>query len=168
MLWLAGTLIAAACLVEFTAILVKIRVRQLHGQEVCREEFGRYAERLRAEPDTPDRVIKLIHLMVRYEASRRFLWSFVIGVARGKLGDQSRSTMRDIFNEMPSHSQADYIGLLISFIFGLTFNNFILGPIVRRFMLYSVPTRNNDDIGTVSPVGPIIDEFSRRGASPAH
>jgi len=167
MLGLLAALIAAVCLVELLGIAAKVRAGQLRRQEECRDAFYRYADRLASDPETPIEALNLLRVLLHEMPSRRFLWSFVIDLAKGKIrGRQSASL--EIFKKIPQHLQADYVGLLVSFIFSLTYNNFFLGSLVRRFILYSIPNTNNGDIGPVSPLGPMIDGFARHQPSAAH
>lgn len=167
MLGLLAALIAASCLVELLGIAAKFRAGQLRRQEECREAFYPYADRLASDPETPVEALQILNLLVHEMPSRRFLWSFVIDLARGKIRGR-RSDSLEIYKKMPPHLRADYVGLLVSFIFALTYNNILLGSFVRRFILYSIPNTNDGDIGPVSPLGPIIDGFSRHRPSAAH
>jgi hypothetical protein len=167
MLWLTATLIVVACLIEIVAVIAKIRARQLRTQEACREAFYRYADHLISDPETPEEVLRLINMMLtRAITSRTFLWVFVIDLAKGKI--HRRSSTLETYKKVPPHLRADYVGALISFIFSLTYNNILLGALVRRFILYSIPNTNDGDIGSVTPLGPMIDGFSRHGPRAAH
>ena len=126
-----------------------------------------YADRLASDPETPAEALKLVDLLLHKMPSRRFLWSFVIDLAKGKIRGR-RSDSLEIYKKLPLHLRADYVGLLVSFIFALTYNNILLGSFVRRFILYSIPNTNDGDIGPVSPLGPMIDGFSRHQPSAAH
>src|SRR6266446_1026022 len=167
MLWLAAALIIAACLIEIVGMMAKIRASQLRRQEACRDAFYRYSEHLAADPETPEEVLRLIKLLLSQVTSRIFLWSFFLDLAMGKIRTRQSDSLK-IFEKIPPHLRADYVGLLVSFIFGLTYNNLLLGAIVRRFILYSIPHTNDGDIGPVSPLGPMIDGFSRHRPSAAH
>jgi hypothetical protein len=167
MMWLAASMIVAACLIEIVGVVAKVRVGQLRRQEACRDAFYRYSDRLAADPETPGEVLRLVKLLVSQVTSRAFLWAFLMDLAMGKIRTRQSYSL-EIFKKIPEHLRADYIGLLVSFIFGLTYNNFLLGAIVRRFILYSIPNTNDGDIGPVSPLGPMIDGFSRHRPSTAH
>jgi hypothetical protein len=166
MLWLTAALIVVACLVEIVGAIAKIRVRQLRAQEACRDAFYRYADHLISDPETPEEVLKLINTMLSQVMSRAFLWMFLRDLATRKI--HRRSSTVEIFKKVPPHLRADFVGVIISFIFSLTYNNILLGELVRRFILYSIPNTNDGDIGSVRPLGPMIDGFSRHGPSVAH
>jgi hypothetical protein len=161
MWWLTGTLIATACLVALAGIIAKKRTEQLRTQEKCREEFYGYAERLLSDPETPDGVEQLILSMARSEESRSFLWGFVVSAISGKLADSTDSAALRMYRELPPHLRSDFVGAIIAFFLGITNNNMLLGPLARRLMFFSVPRRGGGDIGPISPVGPMLDEFSR-------
>src|ERR1700730_12448980 len=167
MLWLTAALILTACLIEIIGTMAKIRTRQLRQQEACRDAMYRYADHLIADSETPEEVLRLIEMLLSQVTSRAFLWSFLMDLAKGKIRGRRSSTL-EIFKKIPPHLRADYVGLLVSFIFSLTYNNILLGAIVRRLILYSIPNTNDGDIGPVAPLGPMIDEFSRHGPSTAH
>ena len=164
MLWLTAALIVAACLIEIVGAIAKIRTGQLRRQEACRDAFYRYADHLTVDPETPEEVLRLIKILLSQVTSRAFLWSFLMDLAKGKIGSRQSDSL-EVFKKIPPHWRADYVGLLVSFIFSLTYNNLLLGAIVRRFILYSIPNTNDGDIGPVAPLGPMIDEFSRHGPS---
>jgi hypothetical protein len=145
----------------------KIRTSQLRRQEECRDAFYRYADRLASDPETPVEALKLLQVLLHEMPSRRLLWSFVADLAKGKIRGR-RSASLEIYKKIPQRLRADYVGLLVSFIFALTYNNIALGSFVRRFILYSIPNTNDGDIGPVSPVGPMIDGFARHQPSAAH
>ena len=166
MLWLTAALIVVACLVEIVGAIAKIRVRQLRAQEACRDAFYRYADHLISDPETPEEVLRLINMMLSQVTSRTFLWGFLMNLAKGEV--HRRSPTLEIYKKVPPHLRADYVGSLVSFIFSLTFNNILLGVLVRRFILYSIPNTNDGDIGSVTPLGPMIDVFSRHGPRAAH
>src|SRR5271165_305333 len=167
MLWLSASLIVAACLIESIGILAKVRTNQLRQQETCRDAFYRYADRLTADPETPEEVIKLIYWLLPQVTSRAFLWSFLINLAKGKVRGR-RSDSLEMIKKVPEHLRPDYVGLLVSFIFGLTYNNMVLGWLIRRFILYSIPHTNSGDIGPVTPLCPMVDGFSRQQPRAAH
>jgi hypothetical protein len=160
MLWLVASLIVAACIIELAGISAKARVRQLRHQEACREAFYKFAEILVNDPETPERVVTLVRLLSRSVVSRTFLWSFMTLLLAGKIRRRQWDSL-EIYKELPQHLRSDYVGLLVSFVFALTYNNFVLGEIIRRSILYSIPDNNDEDIGRVSPLGPMIDAFSR-------
>jgi hypothetical protein len=160
MLWLTAVLIIVACIIECVGILAKTRLNQLRQQEACRNAFYGYVERLLSDPDTPEEVVEMINWSFAQATSHTFLWSFLIALGTGRIKGR-RSHSLEVFKKIPDHLRADYVGLLVSFIFSLTYNNMLLGALVRRFILYSIPDTNSGDIGPVSPLGPMVDEFSR-------
>jgi hypothetical protein len=121
------------------------------------------------DPETPEEVITCVKWLLPQATSHLILWSFLLKLARGRVRGR-RSDSLEVIRKLPDHLRGDYVGLLVSFIFALTYNNMMLGSLVRRFMLYSIPDTNTGDIGPVSPLGPMIDGFSRhrsRAAYPA-
>jgi hypothetical protein len=159
MLWLAASLIAAACIIELVGVFAKARARQLRHQETCREAFYRFSENLVNDPDTPEQVVNLVMLLAKSIESITFLWRFVGLLLAGKIRRRQWDSL-EIYKELPQHLRSDYVGLLVSFVFSLTYNNAFLGEMIRRGILYSIPDNNDEDIGRVSPLGPMIDGFS--------
>jgi|SRR5437588_4313010 len=160
MIWLTYSLFATAFLIAIAGITAKIRAQQLKKQETCREQFLKCAERLLDDPETPDKVEGLIMALARNETSRLFLWSFFLSAMAGKLVDSTGSTAVKIFDSVPPHLRDDYICAIVTSAIGLTYNNLVLGWLVRRFMFFSVPRQGGKDIGPISPVGPMLDGFS--------
>lgn len=159
MLRLTAWLIVVACLVEVVGYLAKVRVRQLQAQEACREAFYRFAENLASDPETPEPVVDIIKLLPKWVTSKVFWWRFIIALLLRRVRRQRWDSL-EIYNQIPYHLRSDYVGLLVSFVFALTYNNLVIGEIARRLFLYSIPDDNDADIGRVSPLGPMIDEFS--------
>jgi|SRR5579864_1331756 len=133
MLCLTYWLIWAACFIAGVGLLAKIRLRQLRSQEACREAFYGFAEKLTIDPETPGQVIDIIKMLLGWITSRTFLWNFVIALMMGRVRRRRWDSL-EIYNQIPIHLRADYIGLLVSFVFSLTNNNIFVGAIVRRFL----------------------------------
>jgi len=161
MMWVTYSLFATAFFIAIVGMVAKVRAQQLKTQEKCREEFLSYAEHLLDDPETPDDVERLIMALVKNEASRLFLWSFVFSAVTGRLVDSTGSISVKMFHSVPVHLRDDYVGAIVTSAIGVTYNNLCLGWLVRRFMFFSVPRQGGDDIGPISPVGPMLDEFSR-------
>jgi hypothetical protein len=68
---------------------------------------------------------------------------------------------------MPTHLREDLIRVWVSAVFALTYNNMVLGTIIRRLMLYSIPRPANGDLDSAMPVAPMVDEFARDRVSSA-
>jgi hypothetical protein len=168
MLWLAASLVIAALIIECIGTLARIRANQLRLQEACRDAFYRYGERLVADPETPDEVVSFIRWLFAHLTDHNLLWTFLIALATGKVRGR-RSDSLETIKKIPDHSRTDYVGLLVSFTFALTYNNMVLGAFIRRFILYSIPDTNTGDIGPVSPLGPMVDRgFSRQKSRAAY
>jgi hypothetical protein len=167
MLWLTGALVAAAGVIALAGAIAKWRTAQLETQERLREEFCRHVEMILNDPEAPDSVASLMLFMAAKETSKWFLWSFVVTAISGKLSDSANSAALRIYREIPSHLRTDYVGAIVTFSLGITYNNIILGPLVRRLIFFSVSRRGGDGAESISPVAPMLDDFSKTGMSPA-
>jgi hypothetical protein len=167
MMWLTLALFAAAGLIALAGAAAKLRVRQLQTQERLREGFCRHVETMLNDPETPDNVANMMLFMATKETSKSFLWEFIAMAISGKLSDSADSKALRIYREMPSHLRRDYVGAIIAFAFGITYNNILLGLLVRRLIFFSVSQRGGDGAESISPVAPMLDDFSRTGMSPA-
>jgi hypothetical protein len=165
--WLTGMLFATAGVVALAGAIAKKRAEQLKTQERLREEFCRHVEAILADPEASDNVASLMLYMATRETSRWFLWSFVLLAISGKLSDSADSTALKIYQEVPGHLRKDYVSAVIKFAIGVTYNNMLLGLLVRRLMFFGVSRRGGDGTESISPVAPILDEFSRGGMHPA-
>jgi hypothetical protein len=161
------TILGAAAVVGIVGEAARIRSKQLDNQAVCREEFFATAERLIADPERPDHIILDLGNLARVLTSRTALWSFVARALRGRLRNPNPANLRKHYYSVPHYLRTDFVMALVSAIYALTFNNMVLGPLIRRLMLYSVPRRSNGDIDDAGPVGPMVDEFSHNGARAA-
>jgi hypothetical protein len=160
MIWITGGLISAALLLALIGGIAKRRAEQLRIQEKLRDAFREYAEHLLSDPETRDNVVRLIMTMAKKETSRSFLWSFVGAAIAGRLSDSAGSTAFRMYQDIPDYLKSDYIRALVTFAIGITYNNILLGPLVRRLMFFSVPRQGGTDTSSISPVAPMLEEFS--------
>lgn len=161
---LALAIFGAAVIIGLAAAVARIRSKQLDDQAICRDEFFAAAERLVADPETPEKTIDEIDRLAHVLTSRTIMWYFAKRAVAGKL--RGSASLRDEYLSVPPHLRHDLVIAWVSAIYLLTFNNMLLGEAIRRLMLYSVPRRTND-FDSATPVGPMVDEFARRGAHSA-
>jgi hypothetical protein len=69
------------------------------------------------------------------------------------------------YKSLAPHLRKDLISAMVSAIFALTYNNMLLGFVIRRLMLHNVPSKANGDISAVMPAASMADELSRSGMS---
>jgi hypothetical protein len=78
--------------------------------------------------------------LAKRETSKSFLWSFVTSAITGRLSDSTGSAAVKIFQTVPRHLRDDYVGAIVAFAIGITYNNILLGPLVRRLMFSASPS----------------------------
>ena len=139
-------------------LIAGFRAVQLERQAACRDEFFAAAGRLIADPETPEKTIHALDRLAHALTSRTLLWGFVAHALTGRL--RNSDTLRKEFFTVPDHLRADLVKMWVSAIFALTFNNLLLGALIRRLMLYSVPRQSDGDFASVTPVIPMVDEFA--------
>jgi len=161
------TILVAAAVVGIVGEVARIRSRQLDNQALCRDEFFAAAGRLIADPETPDHIISDLDKLARVLTSRTVLWSFVTRALQGRLRNPNPANLRKDYYSVPQYLRADFLMTLVSAIYAVTFNNMVLGTLIRRLMLYSVPRRSNGDIDDAGPVGPMVDELAHNDGARA-
>ncbi len=157
---LALMMLSAAIIIGLVGAMARIRSRQLDDQAVCRDEFFAAAERLITDPETPEKTVDEIDRLAHRLTSRTMMWAFMMRALMGKL--RTSGSLRDEYSATPTYLRHDLVTAWVSAIYFLTFNNMLLGLLIRRLMLYSVP-RRTDDLDAATPVGPMVDELARQG-----
>jgi hypothetical protein len=156
--WTLAIFVAAAVVV-IVAEAARIRSQQLDDQDACRKMFFDAAERLIADPETPEKVITEVDQLAHGMTSRTAMWRFVWRALTGRVTNSQQA--RQEYFSVPEHLRRELVTLWVSAIFAATFNNMILGIFIRRLVLFSVPQRTDGDFSSATPVTPMVDEFAR-------
>jgi hypothetical protein len=150
-------ILGAAALLSAVGALARIRSRQLNGQNACRDSFFEAAEYLVADEETPERVVQWVKRMSVKLTSRTILWKALYNVFIGNVpkGDPFAKEWKSL----PPHLKKYFVEVVVSSIFAVTYNNLVLGTVVRRLMLYSISSKTDGDIDVARPAAIMADEL---------
>ena len=145
----------AVAVLGVIAEMARMRSQQLDAQNAFREMFFKAAERLIADPETPEKIVNEADRLARKLTSRTAMWRFVWRALTRQIPSSEKA--RQEYFSVTEHLRSDLVTLWVSAAFLATFNNLILGALIRRLVLFSVPQRTDGDFNSAAPVAPMVD-----------
>jgi hypothetical protein len=130
------TLTVAAVALTIAGWWARIRLSQRQVQETMIEEFTETAEKLISDKDVPDRVAIAFYRMARSVYGRtynRSLFRFLLASRRKRDASmREENRLFDAITALPEPLERMAIRGVVTYAYSTTFNNFVIGWILRR------------------------------------
>lgn len=158
---LRSLLVCAVLSLVFAGLVVAVRwnslrVADLRMARKHRDRFFRVVEQLVADPRTPEPLAQVLLLMAAGMTRRILPYLMLIGYGR-------RSGTEDLvlrIDELPQELRPPVIGAILDAVCVLTYQNVLIGPLVRRRLCLD-DNRSKKDNGTTPKVERLAGTVAR-------
>lgn len=121
---------------------LKARHKQLEASSSAMDSFYKSAEALVNDDRTPEEVIDLAGTISTRLRTRKFVWKVFARLLTRKFDDPKvKGEVKKLFEvvfAMPPELQKHFHTMIISSVFIVSYNNFILGTVLRRVIMFGV------------------------------
>ncbi|MBW8876134.1 MAG: hypothetical protein JF614_14305 [Acidobacteria bacterium] len=121
-----------------------VRVRQLQRSQEVRSEFYRSAMILVEDERTPEAYVGLLGSLSRALVDKRLSWIALWHLVSGKRNLAPRERDLTFLHPLPADLRKVWDHITGCFVLAVTFNNFLIGAIVRRLFLWLANGRNDE------------------------
>lgn len=146
------SVVSALMLVVFVILGIttyfRIRTKHMRLAAPILEEFHELSIKLMGDREVPEYVAELLHALNKDVLNHSFIRSIFKLAFSGKLRvikeEYSKSDFAKAYKTMPKEQQKGFDKVTFLYFLAATYNNMILGTIIRRLVLWAVTANDKD------------------------